>query len=213
MRLCILGASGGVGRHLVRQAIERGHDVVVVVREGTAYEGPPEARLVRGSVLDPAIYAQILPGCEAVLSSLGIRRKSLNPWSALTSPADFCSSSARLVVDGMRAHGVPRVIAVSAAGVAESEAGMTLPMRLAVAWSNVGVAYRDLAVMEQIYASSGLDWCCVRPVALTDGPLTGQAHPVDHFGLTMRISRADVAHWMLQRLDEPDGQRLPQIAG
>jgi hypothetical protein len=29
----------------------------------------------------------------------------------------------------------------------------------------------------------------------------------------MRISRADVAHWMLQRLDEPDGQRLPQIAG
>jgi uncharacterized protein YbjT (DUF2867 family) len=212
MKICILGASGGVGRHLVSQAIERGHDVVALVREGTPYEAPAGARVVRGSVLEPRIYDEILPGREGVLSSLGIQRKSLNPWSALTSPPDFCSSSARLVVEGMRAHGVPRVIAVSAAGVAESEPKMTLPMRLAVAWSNVGVGYRDLAVMESIYASSGLDWCCVRPVALTDGPLTAQAHLVDHFGLTMRISRADVAHWMLQQLGEQITERLPQIA-
>jgi putative NADH-flavin reductase len=212
MKLCILGASGGVGQHLVSQAVERGHDVTALVREGTPYEGPPQAKIVRGSVLSPEIYAQILPGCEAVLSSIGIKRRNLNPWSALTSPPDLCSSYARILVEAMRTHEVARVIAVSAAGVAESEPQMTWPMRFVVAWSNVGVAYRDLAVMESIYAGSGLDWCCVRPVALTDGPVTGKAHVVDHFGFSMRISRADVAHWMLQQLTEQITERLPQIS-
>jgi putative NADH-flavin reductase len=211
VKLAILGASGGVGRHLVQQALKRGHDVVALVRPSTPYEGPDGARVVRGEVLEEGVLPPLFEGRDAVLSSLGIRRKTANPWSRLVSPPDFVPTSAQRIVDAMRAVGVPRVVAVSSAGVAESAAHMNAPMRLLVATSNIGVAYRDLARMEQIYADSGVDWCCVRPVTLTDGAPTGEIRTVDHFGATMTISRADVAWAMLDRL-APGGERLPQIA-
>jgi hypothetical protein len=157
--------------------------------------------------------AAVLPGRELVISSLGVRRRNpLNPWSPILGPHDFASASARVLVGAMKAAGVPRVIAVSAAGVAESGERMNVLMRAAVAWSNVGVAYRDLAVMERVYAESGLDFCCVRPVALTDGPATGRVREVEAFGATMTIARADVARWLLDRAENPVGPRFPQIA-
>lgn len=210
MKLAVLGASGGVGRHVVQQALQRGHDVVVLVRPNTPYDVPDGVRVVRGEVLD-ADLAALFDGRDAVLSCLGIKRRGPNPWSPLVSPPDFVSSSARRIVAAMKDVGVPRVVAISSSGVAESASGMNLVMRMLVASSNVGVAYRDLAVMEQIYADSGVDWCCVRPVTLTDGARTGEVRIVDHFGMTMSISRADVAYAMLERL-APGGDRLPQIA-
>jgi hypothetical protein len=149
-----------------------------------------------------------------VLSSIGLKRKSQNPWSKLTSSPDLCSASARLLVAAMRAHGIDRVVAVSAAGVGDSAPRMNRVMRGLVATSSIGVAYRDLALMEEVYAGSGLDWCCVRPVTLTEGPLTRQVREVDAFEATMAISRADVAWWMLERLEAGPGSgpRLPQIA-
>lgn len=213
MHILVLGASGGVGQQLVKQGSERGHQIRAVVRDGTAFEGPPGVEVVRGDVLDRSLLIAALQGTEGVLSSLGIRRRSKNPWSALTSPPDFCSRSAQVLVEAMQAASVARVVAVSAAGVAESEAKMNFIMRWLVSTSNIGVAYRDLAVMERIYAESGLDWCCARPVALTDGPRTDRVRPVEHFGLTGFISRADVAAWMLDRLERGGEERLVQISG
>jgi putative NADH-flavin reductase len=113
----------------------------------------------------------------------------------------------------MRAAGVPKVVAVSAAGVGDSAARMNAVMRFLVATSSIGVAYRDLAEMERVYAESGLDWCCVRPVALTNGERTGRVRTVEQFGATSWISRADVAGWMLDQVERPIVERLPQIAG
>jgi putative NADH-flavin reductase len=212
VRLLILGASGGIGRHLVAQAIARHHTVTALVREGS--RAPEGGVLVRGDVSQEGALESVLPGQDAVLSSLGIARSNPNnPWSALTSPPDFNSRVARRIVAAMQACGVPRVVAVSAAGVGDSAPRMNALMKAVVAWTNVGVAYRDLAVAEEIYATSGLDWCCVRPVALSDRAPFGAVRAVDHFGLTMRIARASVARWMLDRVasSEP-GPRRPQIA-
>lgn len=212
MKLVVLGASGKVGKQIVLQALERGHDVVAVVRPSTVYEPPDRIRVVRAEVLEPGVLAPVFEGRDAVLSSLGgQRRNPANPWSSLVSPPDFATVSAGRIVEAMKATGVSRVVAVSSAGVADSAPHMNAVMRVLVAASNVGVAYRDLAGMEQVYAESGLDWCCVRPVVLTDGARTGEVRVVDHFGLTMTISRADVAFAMLERL-RPGGDRLPEIA-
>jgi hypothetical protein len=111
----------------------------------------------------------------------------------------------------MHRHGVRRVIAVSAAGVGDSAPGMNWLMQFFVATSNVGVAYRDLAVMEQVYAGAGIDWCCPRPTRLTNGPLTQRVSIIDTFPMSAAISRADVAWWMLEHLDGTDGLRTPTI--
>jgi putative NADH-flavin reductase len=200
MRVLVLGASGGVGQQLVRQAAERGHDVTALSRVvSTNTSG--RVRSVVDDVLRPGCFHDHLAGHDVVLSSLGLQRRSPNPWSALTSPPDFASRTASSLIAAMRERGVTRVIAVSAAGVGKSAATMNAAMKFLVATSKIGVAYRDLDVMEQLYRRSGLDTCCVRPTRLTDGPLTKQAKVSSGFGLNASIARADVAWWMLQAIE------------
>lgn len=212
MKLLVLGASGGVGKHLVRLACDQGHSVTALVRRADGIDS--RARIVIDDVLRPGCFQVHVSGHDIVLSALGVKRTSpRNPWSALASPQDFSSRTAALLAGAMRAHGLNRVIAVSAAGVAESARRMNFLMKFFVATSNVGVAYRDLAVMERVLADSGLDWCCPRPTRLTSGPLTRRVKIVDSFPLTAAISRADVAWWMLQEASQPNGQRTPMITG
>ena len=199
MRVLVLGASGGVGAHLVRLAAAAGHEVTAMSR--TRVEVPGAARLVVDDVQrDGAIEAAVV-GQEAVLSALGIRRaKASNPWSDLVSPPDFTSRTATLLVDAMKRHGVRRVIAVSAAGVGDSRKGLNWMMRFFIRWSNVGANYRDLEGMERVYAASGLDWCCVRPTGLNDGPVSKRVRQIDSVPFNEWISRADVADWMVDHL-------------
>ena len=212
MKILVLGASGGVGKHLTRLACDQGHAVTGIARRAGGIDR--RARLVVDDVLRPGCFEEHFAGHDVVLSALGIKRTNpANPWSALASPPDFSSRTAAMLVNAMRQHQVPRVIAVSAAGVAESAPRMNLLMKLFVAWSNVGAGYRDLAAMERVYAESGLDWCCPRPTRLTNGPLTQHVRIVDAFPITAAISRADVAWWMLTHAGEPLRERTPMITG
>ena len=131
----------------------------------------------------------------------------------LASPPDFSSRTAAMLVKAMRQHGLERVIAVSAAGVADGAEGMNLLMKFFVAKSNVGIGYRDLATMERVFADSGLDWCCPRPTRLTRGSLTRRVKIAESFPMTAGIARADVAWWMLEHAAQPIGERTPMITG
>ncbi len=210
MNVVVFGASGGCGRHVVPELLRRGHVPTVVVRSNTPYDAPAGARVVRADVVaDVDVVQGAFAGQDAVVSCLGIKRAApINPWSHLVSPPDFSSTTARAISAAAPRHGVRRILAISAAGVGDSAANMNVIMRAFVATSNVGVAYRDLAVMEQVYAESGLDWLAPRPTRLTDGPRTGRARVVDAFGSFAAISRADVAAWLVDRLE--DGRTEPR---
>lgn len=211
MRVLVLGASGGVGRHVVRLAVAAGHDVTAIQR--VAGPVPAGVRLCvddvgRDGVLDAAVADQ-----DAVLSALGLKRTSpANPYSGLASPPDFASATARALVAAMAKRGVARVIAVSAAGVGDSAAGRNLALRWLLATSTMGAMYADLERMEAVYAASGLDACCVRPTTLTNGPATGRVREISDFPLTATITRADVAAWMVAHLTG-EVPRHPTITG
>lgn len=211
MKVLILGASGGVGAHLVKFAAAAGHAVTAVSRG--KIEVPAGVRLVVADVAREGALDEAVRGQDAVLSALGIRRaKQANPWSPLTSPPDFTSRTARLLVEAMQKHGVRRVLAVSASGVGDSRPGLNWMMRFFVRWTNVGANYRDLERMEAVYAGSGLEWCCVRPTGLKDGPATRKVAVIGSFPFNAWISRADVAAWMVDHLaDDLSDRRTPTI--
>lgn len=213
MRLIVFGASGQCGRILVELATAAGHTVSAQVREGADYTPPAGVRVHRGDPLDAAFVAAAIAGHDHVASGLGLRRKNpANPWSPLISPPDFSSRTAAHIIAGMQAAGVRRVVAISAAGVGDSAPRMNWLMRFLVARSNVGVAYRDLAVMEALYAASGLDWQTPRPTRLKDGAATGRVIEQDAFPMTAAITRADVAAYVLAQLQAPVfASRTPTI--
>jgi NAD(P)-dependent dehydrogenase (short-subunit alcohol dehydrogenase family) len=74
MQLTILAASGGTGRELTRQALERGHTVTAIARTPGRIDVPDSARLTRvaADVRDPDSMKAALRDSEVVLSGLGV---------------------------------------------------------------------------------------------------------------------------------------------
>jgi len=212
MKLTILGATGGIGRELVAQGLERGHTLSALIRPSTSVELDPRIRVVPGEVYRGEGLDEALDGADAVLCALGMKRKNpKNPWSKNTSPDDFMKVSTGHIISAMKRAKVSRIIAVSAAGVGESRARLNLVMRFFLATTMIGTAYRDLADMENLLAESGLDWLAPRPTRLT-WKSNGRIEVTERFGANDSIGRSDVARWMLDALERPDGrERTPQI--
>jgi putative NADH-flavin reductase len=195
MRVLIFGATGGTGRQLVEQALERNHAVTAFVRDPVKLPlRHPLLQVVQGDIQRAETIQAAIPGHEAVLSALGTR--SLGPTTLL-------SDAAKEIVRAMEAHGVRRLLWESSLGVGETR-GQLGPL---YNWLLIPLLLRhvfaDKERQEQILRSSSLDWTIVQPAALTNGPRTGvyRAGPRACAGrLFPRISRADVAHFMLEEL-------------
>lgn len=210
MKVLILGATGGVGRHAVRLALAAGHTVTAVARGPADF--PADVQVIRDEVLRPGVVEEASRGQDAILSCLGLRRRSSTPWSDFEIP-DLTSRSAKVITGAMQRNGVRRTVAVSASGVGDSRPGLNAMMRAFIRFTNVGAFYADLEEMERIYAQTGLDICCVRPTGLKDGPQTGRVVRLKGFPLGALISRADVAAFMVERLaGDADADRFPTIS-
>ncbi|MFC1429435.1 NAD(P)-dependent oxidoreductase [Streptacidiphilus sp. N1-3] len=206
MKLTVLGATGGIGGQIVRQALAAGHDVTAVVREKSrlALEHPA-LRVVTADPTDAWALVPFVTGRDAVLSALGPRgRKAVGIASAGTAGA----------LQAMDAAGVRRVVVVSAAPLAPIPDGESLFLRY-VGTPLIRVVlkslYADLAEMETLLRDSPAEWTSVRPPRLTDKPFTGSYRTVVGGAVPkgMSISRADTAHAMLAMVDDPATFRQP----
>ncbi|MFF7635856.1 NAD(P)-dependent oxidoreductase [Kitasatospora sp. NPDC008050] len=200
MRLTVLGATGGVGRHLVAHALADGHRVTAVVRDPARLAvRHPELTVVRADALDPDEVAGVVEGADAVLSGVGQagRHDPLHPASA----------SARAAAAGMAATGVRRLVVVSAGTLNRSGAGQSFVARRVLSpllWVVFKELYTDLETTERILRASDLEWTAVRPARLTDGPGQGRYRPaIDSGPPGNSIARADVARAMLDLLTDP----------
>ena len=70
-KILVLGATGGTGRLIVSQALERGHEVTALVRSPEKASKLNGARLVVGDVRDEKALREALKGQDAVVSALG----------------------------------------------------------------------------------------------------------------------------------------------
>lgn len=197
-RILIVGATGGTGRELVTQALERGHRVTAFARR------PQRVRLhhqrltiAPGDVLDYGSVEDAVRGQGAVLSALGHKR-----WFY---PNRILSTGTRNLVRAMEAYGVRRLVCETALGIGDSRGRAGLYYTLLVAPLILPFYFRDKERQEDIIRDSPLDWVIVRPGMLTNGRRRRryrQGPHVGHWFWTCRISRADVADFMLRQLGE-----------
>jgi uncharacterized protein YbjT (DUF2867 family) len=212
MKLTVFAATGGIGRQVLEQALAAGHDVTAVVRNPGSLPGPVRAVPVADlATADPAALEPAVAGADAVLSGLGPRSRA---------DAGVASRGTRAMVLAMRATGVRRVVAVSAAPVGTvASPGLPDPPRhdpgdglatrhlvMPLLKGMLRDVYADLALMEDVLRDSGLDWTVVRPPRLTDRPLTGayRTAPGRNLRRGFLVARADVAHLMLRVLGQPE---------
>ncbi|MDA8388367.1 MAG: SDR family oxidoreductase [Nitrospiraceae bacterium] len=192
MKIVIFGASGRTGRHLVRQALDRGHAVTAFVRD-PAKPGISHGNLslFKGDALHPGEVEAAVKGREAVLSALGFSKGS---------PQTICADGIRHIISAMEKHGVKRLIAESAYGAGNTRKKGFYARLL---WLLIKDRMRDKEEMERQIEGSGLAWVIARPVALTDGEKAGpyRAGPGLKPGLFPTVSRAGVADFMLSQLE------------
>ncbi|CUW30453.1 MULTISPECIES: NAD(P)-dependent oxidoreductase [Streptomyces] len=207
MKLTVFGATGGIGRELVRQALDAGHEVTAVVRDPARLDvAGGRLEVVRSGLADAEELRGAVRGRSAVLSGLGARsRKDAGVATRLT----------RTVIGAMEAEGVRRLLVVSAGpvGPAPADDGPLDRGVRALVSAVLKDVYADLREMEAELARSGTDWTSVRPPRLQDKPLTGRYRTVvGGFPPKGRfIARADVAHAMLSMIDA--GETLKQGVG
>jgi putative NADH-flavin reductase len=198
MRVLIVGATGGTGRQLVVQALDRGHHVTALVRNPAALQiEHPRLRVVRGNVLEPASVEEAMRGQDAVISALGHKR--------FFGPTRILSEGTRTLLRVMETHGVSRFVCETALGIGSSAGRMGLSYTLFVIPVILPFYFWDKTRQEQLIAASRVDWIIVRPGGLTNASSRGtyrHGAGIGSFLSTVRISRADVADFMLNQLTD-----------
>src|SRR6202008_4288027 len=101
VKIVVLGASGKVGREVVKQAIESGHTVTAFVRDATKVD-LPGATVVIGDARTEADLTRAVGGPDAVVSPPGA-----------TSSSDLIEASSRPLVQAMAHSGVRRLVMLS----------------------------------------------------------------------------------------------------
>jgi uncharacterized protein YbjT (DUF2867 family) len=193
MKILVLGATGGTGRLVVRDAAAKGHSVVALVRSA-ARANLPGAELIEGDATNEITLGRALDGCDAVVSALGTGM-GFRKVSLLT-------EATRALVPEMTRSGVRRLVCVSALGVGDSRGHGGFVFDRLFQPLLLSEAYKDKNRQEAAIRASSLDWVIVRPGMLTDDPAKGNVRAViDLAGLNGgKIARADVARFVVEQL-------------
>ena len=197
MKILVLGATGGTGKAIVKEAQAASHEVVALVRSREKAATLAPAQLLVGDVRDEKALEAALRGVDAVVSSLGT---PMSPFKEVT----LLSAATSSLVRAMRSQGVRRLIAITGMGAGDSKGhGGFLYDRLFNPLM-LRKVYEDKDRQEDIVRASDLDWTLVRPSVLNDKPLRGNIQVLTdlsnfHGG---EIARADVAKFVVGQLTD-----------
>lgn len=196
MRVIVIGATGKTGEPAWKLLREAGHDVTVFGRSvERRYADEPVAK-VQGDVLDANAVSNAIAAHDAVLVCLG-------PVS--TKDQTTLSQGAANIASAMKAHGIRRVVFISAAGVGQScqQIPWYLKLVFLVLRPMLKNIFAEHAREEEIFASSALDWTGVRAAILTNKPATGRI-VASNTGPIKTIPRADLAAFLVGELVNRD---------
>lgn len=197
MKLVIFGSTGSVGQQVVEQALEQGHTVTAFTRNPAKLNRKhPNLKFFQGDVMDLSAVEQAVKGQDAVVCTLGSGQK-------LTGTVR--SEGTQHIIQAMKQSGIRRFICQTTIGTGDSWGSLNFYWKYVM----FGLILRNVLVdhqrQEQDVQQSGLDWTIVRPAAFVEGERTGDyrhGFPGTDKTSKLKISRADVADFILKQLDD-----------
>ena len=194
MKLVIFGATGKIGKEIIKQSLAKGYEVTAFVRDPSKLAlDNDDLKIMTGDIYDFTTVTLAIQGQDTVICSLGT-----NDLGKTTVRSEGTAN----IIKAMNENHVNRLIVVSAMGVAESWSTLSFVNKLFFA-TLLSSARQDHEKQEVVVKESDLDWTIIRPSGLTDTPQTenyaiGENIPAK----TSKISRADVAHAIIKELHD-----------
>jgi NAD(P)H-binding len=215
VRVCIVGASGKLGRYMVRHALDRGHEVVGVCRDksvGKLAEFDGRITLVPGATNDPEVIRKAVAGCDGVLVVLV-------PWGV----HGYSTGTAQAVLD----HAEPGARLVFSCGWHITRDGKDVyPWKIRAmvkVFSPLARLARFADLDDQVEAcrrifASDTRWTVVRGSDLEEGESQGlpvwSRHVGDPILASNRTRRIDFALFMVEALTNDElVHEAPAIVG
>lgn len=196
MKIIVFGATGSIGRHIVKKALKQGHEVTAFARNPEKLEMVHENLcLISGDVFNFSDVQAAISGQQAVMITLGSPSLIGNLRSAGTAN----------IVNAMNVCGVDRLICQTTLGAGDSVDNLNFLWRYIYFGIILRFVMKDHNVQEDIVRKSGLDWTIVRPSAFTDekGSNSYKSNfPSSYKGLLLKIPRIEVADFMLKSLND-----------
>ena len=187
MNLAVFGATGGTGRPLVAQALERGHSVTAFARSAPTDDSLAGVdRVVTGDARNAAAVEAALRGAEAVVSAMGPRGPD---------PGAVYSDAIGTLTRAMTLAGLRRLVISANARVLDDRP-------LEGPFAAVSQEHRDaLATLR----ACDLDWTVVAtPMLSDDEPRGSYEAVVGERGIGSTIARGDFATALLDALDHDE---------
>jgi len=215
LRVCIVGASGKLGRYMVRHALERGYQVVAVCREqsvGKLDEFAGRITVIPGATDDREVIRRAVAGCDGVLTVLV-------PWGV----NGYSTGTAQAVIDHAPAH-ARRVFSCGWHITRDGKDVYSLRLRAFVAtFRPLARLLRVADLRDQVEAcrrvfASDTPWTVVRGSDLEEGESEGlpmwSRHVGDPILRSNRTRRIDFALFMVAALTDDELIReAPAIVG
>lgn len=168
MKVALIGATGFVGSALLKEVLDRGHEVTAIVRDPDKVS-PRERLVVIGvDVNDTDRLAASIHGLDALISAFNPGWKNPNLYQ------DQVRGTASIIA-AVKKAGVPRVLWVGGAGGLETASGTRLVDNPDFPdWVRPG-SLATIDALEQLRRDPQLDWTFLSPAAeMRPGTRTGK---------------------------------------
>ena len=216
MHILVLGATGGCGISIIREALEHSHTVVVLARNPSKLpediKRSDRVKILEGQLTDRETLEKALDGVDAVVSALG-PAVSRGPLHSSDTPL---AKIYTLLIDVMRAKGVKRLVSLSTASVKAPEDKFDFRFWCAVAGVSTlaYTAYKDVvAIGKVVQGAQDLDWTLARVPILTS--LRGNTYIADFVGnpkLSLTLNREAFGIFVINEVERNEWiHKIPMI--
>ena len=114
MKISLIGATGYVGSFILTEALNRGHEVIAIVRHPEKLPSHPNLTIKKGNILNENEFIKLIAGCDAVISAF-------NPWNKDTNQTQV--SGTQSIITSVKKAGIKRLLVVGGAGSLEVRPG------------------------------------------------------------------------------------------